>query len=188
MPVRADKTRCSECGKPGEFYEKRGRCKKCHGNRTTEYARKRRRTPEGRAAFNNKWREMRTNPERRGYFILRDARHSDRRNGRQCDLTRQIVDELVTRECTYCGARHMLMTLDRIDNAIGHLVSNVVPACVRCNYLRRDMPYEAWLAIVPAVRSAHENGLFGDWIGGNSRKRNQAGPGTVLKTEECCSA
>jgi hypothetical protein len=55
------------------------------------------------------------------------------------------------------------MTLDRIDNSIGHLMSNVNPCCYRCNYIRANMPYAAWLSIVPAIRATFELGLFAAW-------------------------
>lgn len=55
------------------------------------------------------------------------------------------------------------MTLDRKDNALGHTPGNVVPACTRCNYVRRDMPEKAWLMLAPAMRVAREAGAFGDW-------------------------
>jgi hypothetical protein len=57
------------------------------------------------------------------------------------------------------------MTVDRIDNNKGHLLTNVVPACLRCNLARGDMPYEAWLCLVPGLKEAREKGLFGAWIG-----------------------
>jgi hypothetical protein len=57
------------------------------------------------------------------------------------------------------------MTLDRIDNKRGHSRANVVPACIRCNYARRDMPYAAWLCLAPGLRVALEQGLFGEWTG-----------------------
>lgn len=61
------------------------------------------------------------------------------------------------------------MTMDRIDNSLGHLMSNVLPACIRCNYLRRDVPFEAWMVIVPSVKKAVEEGLFGTWTGANGQ-------------------
>ena len=57
------------------------------------------------------------------------------------------------------------MTLDRIDNEIGHVFANVVGSCVRCNLIRRHMPYAAWMCIVPGLRKAREEGLFQGWTG-----------------------
>lgn len=98
-------------------------------------------------------------------WILIDSRRSDKKNGRPNDLTTDSIRGAIESGCFYCGEQHLRMTLDRIDNQQGHTCKNVVGACIRCNYLRRDMPYKAWLKIVPAVRSAREEGLFEDWTG-----------------------
>jgi hypothetical protein len=100
-----------------------------------------------------------------GRWILADSRKSDRRAGRLNDLTRDFIETLIAPGCSYCGETELRMTLDRKDNSKGHTQDNVVPACIRCNYSRGAMPYEAWLCLVPGVRQAKEEGLFGSWIG-----------------------
>jgi hypothetical protein len=35
--------------------------------------------------------------------------------------------------------------------------------CIRCNYIRGSMPFAAWTLLVPAIRQAVEQGLFGTW-------------------------
>jgi hypothetical protein len=98
-------------------------------------------------------------------FILREARRSDTLRGHACDLTKQEIEQLIARGCDYCGEKNLRMTLDRIDNSKGHARDNVVPACIRCNYARRNMPYEAWLCLVGGMRQAREQGLFKEWTG-----------------------
>jgi len=96
--------------------------------------------------------------------VLQDTRNSDRKKGRVGnDLDRAFVKVALARSCTYCGTTTLQMTLDRIDNALAHTKANTMPACIRCNYMRGSMPYEAWLHIVPAVREAVTLGLFGEW-------------------------
>ena len=96
--------------------------------------------------------------------VLQDCRSSDRKKGRiGNDLDRCFVESLITQECSYCGEKKIRITLDRKDNALAHTKSNVVPCCIRCNYLRGSMPYTAWLHIVPSIREARILGLFGDW-------------------------
>lgn len=79
--------------------------------------------------------------------------------------TKQFVQRLIDRGCKYCRAQNdeCKMTLDRINNAKGHLRTNVMPACACCNYLRRDMPFKAWMFLVPHIRAARKRGLFGEW-------------------------
>ncbi len=55
--------------------------------------------------------------------------------------------------------------MDMIDNAKGHTIENVVPSCYLCNKIRSDMPYAAWLELVPVIKRATEAGLFGEWVG-----------------------
>lgn len=98
-------------------------------------------------------------------WIWEDARGGDAKRGWKNDLTTDFVAGLIAAGCRYCGETELRMTLDRIDNSIGHVRSNVVPSCIRCNYLRRDMPYPAWLEMVETVRKIRLAGLFGTWTG-----------------------
>lgn len=98
-------------------------------------------------------------------FILREARRSDTLRGHTCDLTKAGIERLIERGCEYCGETGLRMTLGRIDNSRGHTLDNVVPACIRCNYARRNMPYAAWLCLADGMRRARELGLFEGWTG-----------------------
>ena len=98
-------------------------------------------------------------------IILRDSKGSDKKYNRENDLTKEFIEETVKDGCSYCGEKLLRMTLDRIDNTLGHLMSNVVPACIRCNYTRGSMPYQAWLCLADGMKRAKENDLFGDWTG-----------------------
>jgi hypothetical protein len=97
--------------------------------------------------------------------ILIDSRRSDKRAGRENSLTRDFIAEQISKGCDYCGETELRMTLDRIDNAKGHTQSNVVPCCIRCNYTRRAMPYEAWLVVAKGMREARGLNLFNGWTG-----------------------
>jgi hypothetical protein len=114
--------------------------------------------------------------------VYRDSRYRDRKRGLGNDLTLEFVQQELTKGCHYCGGRDGRMTLDRMDSTIGHLQSNVVPSCERCNMLKKDMPFEAWLVIVPAVKEAFEKGMFGSWVGGpHSKKRRLPPPSPPVK-------
>lgn len=108
---------------------------------------------------------LRSEPSQAGRVILKDTRNSDQKKGFENDLTREFVDCAIRQGCSYCGELSIRMTLDRIDNQRGHTRDNVVPACYRCNMIRGNMPYEAWLNVVPAIRDTKEKGLFGLWVG-----------------------
>lgn len=171
-------TRCGEVKDTTEFSLRRNgdktyvgpTCRPCDCIRMQEYRKdgtyKERRCPEKqrehnvRSAAKNK--QKRRDGEDRARFIIEDARNGDRKFGRDCDLDRDFVESEITKGCSYCGSLAR-MTMDRIDNDLGHLKTNVAPACYRCNMIRRDMPHGAWMAIVPAIKAASDSGLFGDW-------------------------
>lgn len=110
-------------------------------------------------------REKRQEPAHRGRFFVYDARRFDKRKGFVCSLSIENASKLLDNECQFCGENGLQMTLDRIDNNIGHSDENVIPACIRCNLLRRDMPFVAWNFLAPKIREARELGLFGNWTG-----------------------
>lgn len=101
-------------------------------------------------------------------YMCKDYKYKDRLAGfTDFDLSKEIIKELIKDGCTYCGEEptKIRMTLDRIDNSKGHIRSNVLPACYRCNVMRGTMPYNAWLELVPAIRAVREKGLFENWDG-----------------------
>lgn len=106
--------------------------------------------------------------------VYENCRGADAKKKVLFDLTRGDVASMVALPCSYCGDTNARMTLDRIDNSKGHTKGNVVPACYRCNMIRRNMPYEAWLLIAPAIKTAREAGAFGDWSCGPHSNSAQA--------------
>lgn len=110
--------------------------------------------------------KQRSNRKRNPFaYMLYDLRNSDKRNGRSiCDLDLTDLKGLLeSSACFYCEEVVIKMTLDRRDNTKGHTKDNVVAACLRCNLLRGDMPYEAWQVLIPTVREVVKLGLFGSW-------------------------
>lgn len=122
-------------------------------------------TSERKEKYNKRKRNRRADPKYLSNTICEDSRKSDKKNNRDNDLTKEFIESLIKTGCSYCSETKLRMTLDRINNNLGHLQSNVVSACLRCNLARGDMPYEAWLCLVPGMRMAREKGLFGSWQG-----------------------
>jgi hypothetical protein len=47
--------------------------------------------------------------------------------------------------------------IDRRDNAKGYTIDNCLPCCENCNYIKRDIPYEdfmAWLDRIVRYRGS----------------------------------
>lgn len=98
-------------------------------------------------------------------WILKESKKNDKRKGFKNDLTIEFIAALIKNPCAYCGETNLRMTLDRIDNALGHTQENVIQACIRCNLIRKDMPYQAWIELTPTLCLIRQKNLFGDWIG-----------------------
>lgn len=144
----------------------RSRCRDCMNEKRVDWHKK---NPEKVRANQDRQlerqRRERKSGKYRDKYIYKDSRGTDRKLGRKNDLTIEFVREEIAKGCSYCGETSLNMTLDRIDNSLGHTMGNVVPACVRCNYLRKDMPHKAWLVVARGVKEAREKGLFGEWVG-----------------------
>ena len=140
-------------------------CVSCDGKERAKRYKKKPKSEARRNRITEKYQTWRRDFINLDYFVLKTTRGNDKKKNRQNDLTREFIREMISKPCQYCGTTDGRITLDRIDNSIGHLQSNVVTCCIRCNYVRRDIPYEAWLVIVPAVKQARIAGLFGDWDG-----------------------
>jgi hypothetical protein len=71
-------------------------------------------------------------------------------------ITLQEFERLISDRCHYCGeygdSEHDgFVTLDRVDNRIGYLISNVVPACVECNFAKRVMLAHKFIAMAERI-------------------------------------
>ncbi len=100
-------------------------------------------------------------------MILNNCRKADRILGLETTISRETIRELISKPCEYCGQKNERMGVDRKENSLGHIVANTVPCCIRCNALKRDMPWAAWSFLAPHVKQAIDLGLFGDWAGHN---------------------
>jgi hypothetical protein len=142
----------------------RNQCKSCRNKVTNcSFTRRRQSDVVIKNKDNARKRAERKNPNKRAKFILEDSRRGDKKKNRDNDLSLDFIKESISKGCSYCGEKIINICLDRINNSKGHTKDNVVASCVRCNYIRNSMPYEAWLHIVPLVKDAYISGLFNNW-------------------------
>jgi len=143
-------------------------CKKCESLRTQGWQKG---NPEKYQALqeSTKLLHKHIRVHQRDRAILFDSRHTDKKSGLINDLDRKFIQGEILKGCYYCGDTQIQMTLDRIDNTVGHLKTNVMPCCIRCNVTRRNMPYEAWLVVAKGMREARQRGLFGNWAGSSTK-------------------
>jgi hypothetical protein len=80
----------------------------------------------------------------------------DKKKGRDNDIPLDVFTSLIQAPCDYCGTTEEARGLDRLDNSLGHLLSNVVPCCASCNSVRNDIftPEQMRRFIGPAIAQA----------------------------------
>lgn len=120
--------------------------------------------------YQSKWGiENRKKPDKRASCLKKDITASDRKKNRVGEnLPIAWIDEELAKPCSYCkqSLSKSDMTLDRIDNTLGHIQTNLLPACKQCNYFRRDMPYDAWVIIAENLPRIAEMKLLNGWVAG----------------------
>lgn len=108
-----------------------------------------------RECLNKERREfVNRNPLTRAYSMLYLYRRQDSEKGLTCNISVEFLrDEIMSKPCTYCGSTEKVGA-DRIDNTVGHLTYNCVPACQTCNLTRADRFTfrEMCRVIGPAIR------------------------------------
>lgn len=88
-------------------------------------------------------------------IIMSQYKHNAKRS--EWGLTDSEFDELTASNCYYCGIIPSTVCsvsksgvfiyngIDRKDNSIGYIPSNVVPCCTTCNLAKRVMSYEDFM-------------------------------------------
>jgi hypothetical protein len=83
------------------------------------------------------------------------------------DLTEEEFDRLITQDCAYCGCPPSMVEkgsgarsgdfihggIDRVDNAQGYVMGNVVPCCRICNRAKMSMSHAEFLAWIGRLAS-----------------------------------
>ena len=117
------------------------------------------RLPDGEASLNTIIRNTKKNAKLRGYVW---------------DLTKEQVRYLTKQNCYYCGVEpkqvlkhpnhngdYIYNGIDRIDNTKGYTSDNVVPCCGHCNWAKKDLAVEDFIAWVTRI---HDHFVLGSDI------------------------
>jgi hypothetical protein len=57
--------------------------------------------------------------------------------------------------CSYCGVPIPTIGLDRVDNALGYMMGNIVPCCFTCNVVKGSDTREVFLARCRRIAELH---------------------------------
>lgn len=81
-----------------------------------------------------------------------------KRRGIDFALTKIQFDRLAKSPCFYCG-KCAMGGIDRVDNDIGYVLSNVVPSCSGCNYKKGTFDVDSFLRQCTRIHSTwHKQG------------------------------
>jgi hypothetical protein len=87
--------------------------------------------------------------------------------GRVWEIPDPVFDTLTQQDCHYCGlepsnvgrkgiSKFLYSGLDRVDSSLGYTETNVVPSCWTCNWMKRNLPPDAFLAHIKRIYN-HQN-------------------------------
>lgn len=104
------------------------------------------------------------------------------RDNRVFALTRADFNAICSKPCFYCGVAIDGVRLDRIDNGVGYIATNVRQCCTRCNTWKHTLSEQAFydhaLAIVRT--SARNTGKMFDMDAFRASLEGQNGPITTV--------
>lgn len=86
-------------------------------------------------------------PESRYKKYIRDAK----RRKLVFKLTREEFFSFEDKPCRYCGEKVHPISLDRIDNLKGYILSNVDACCSDCNFLKHEFDESNFLSQVHKI-------------------------------------
>lgn len=105
--------------------------------------------------------------------IMSGYRRGAKDRGFVWKLTRKQVEIIVREPCYYCGSEpnnrkvtknslspFFYSGIDRVDNSIGYIASNVVPCCTICNRAKKDMSVGEFMQWINKVSSCFRSGKY----------------------------
>lgn len=72
-------------------------------------------------------------------------------SNREFSLTKEDFMVYWQKPCFYCGRLIETIGLDRIDNHLGYIETNVIPCCIRCNKMKKDMEYNKFIELCKLI-------------------------------------
>jgi hypothetical protein len=74
-----------------------------------------------------------------------------RANKKQLDFQPGAISRLFNLPCFYCGGvskwedQEPVCGVDRVDNSLGYVETNVVPCCIKCNFMKGSLQVKEFI-------------------------------------------
>jgi len=102
--------------------------------------------------------------------VLADYRKCARNRNQEFKLNRNEVKKLIESNCYYCGSepKNTLIQhgrkikyqgIDRLDNSLGYIPTNVVPCCIVCNKMKKVLNYNEFIDHIERIHELHKKGF-----------------------------
>lgn len=104
------------------------------------------------------------------YNIFYKYRHGAERVNRDFTITLEEFYSLTQKNCYYCNAipsnrsshtkgerensspRFLYSGIDRKRNELGYVLENCVACCTRCNFIKRNIPWDEWVDFLNRIK------------------------------------
>lgn len=106
------------------------------------------------------------------------------KRGIEFSLSKESFFALVVRDCFYCGAEPSMLKksryasclvngVDRLDNKKGYIEGNCVPCCTTCNYMKRALSFDQFLAHIKKISKHRPEDMALAFVVESLREKNQ---------------
>lgn len=78
-------------------------------------------------------------------YIYKRYKSGALRRGHTFDITFEEFNKLWNIPCNYCKKPIAHIGIDRKDNSIGYVTSNIIPCCTTCNLMKGKLTHEEFI-------------------------------------------
>ncbi len=108
--------------------------------------------------FNETWKSCSS------YVSYSDYKNRASKRNLIFNLSEEEFNTLVNNKCYYCKINQLKVGIDRLDSSIGYCLSNCVPCCKECNYMKGAIPYKEFLKQCKSICVYNKNKNFSKFI------------------------
>lgn len=80
--------------------------------------------------------------------------------GKEFPLSVEEFAAIVLLSCVYCGEDSKRIGIDRIDNTKGYIKENCAPCCKNCNYMKKNLTVQDFLAHIAKIYKHNEKNQY----------------------------